>query len=242
MKDQNEATAGLAQLSLESPLRNELPLYASPPFNTKVCEALSKVSPSFNDMAMSGELSVQMIDLLANLSSLVKDGTISSPINGQRVSPESRGNFLRSIADLRCLSVMGVTLVELYLCHGLIACCYTLHFEDGRIGKDYTESLQEMEDLLTNNDKRSFRNRLISKDCKDCLVWISLAAAGALAMSEYSPAVFVILDHAFVQYPDEMAQWEVLSKILQKFLWNDDLLKTWKTIWQKAIVRRSRPW
>jgi hypothetical protein len=242
VKDQIEATAGLAQLSIESPIRNELPMYASPPFNTKVCEALSKVSPTFNDMAMSGELSVQMIDILANISSLVKDGTISSPINGQRTSPESRGSFLHSIADLRCLSVLGVTLVERFLCHGLIACCYTLHFQDGRNGKDYLDSLQDLEDMLTSVEKRAMRKTLIDKSYKDCLVWISIAAAGALAMFEYSPTVFVILDHAFVQYPNEMARWENLSKILKKFLWSHDLLTTWNNVWQKAMIRRSRPW
>lgn len=217
-------------------------MYASLPFNTKVCEALSKVSPTFNDMAMAGELSVQMIDILANISSLVKDGTISSPINGQRTSPESRASFLHSIADLKCLSVMGVTLLERFVCHGLIACCYTLHFQGGRNGKDYIETLQDLEGILTSVEKRAMRKSLIDKSYTDCLVWISIAAAGALAMFEYSPTVFVILDHAFVQYPTEMARWEDLSKILKKFLWSDDLLTTWNNVWQKAMIRRSRPW
>lgn len=238
MKDRNEATAGFAQLSIDSPLRNELPAYVSPPFNTKVCEALSKVSPAFNDMAMSGELSVQMIDILANLSSLMKDGTVSSPINSPRTSPESRGNLLHSVADLRFLSVLGITPIEHFLCYGLIACCYTLHFDGGSIGEEYVESLQELEDMLAGDGKQPLHDRLADTH-RDCLIWISIAAAGALAMSELLSAMSMILDHTFDQFPDEMAQWDVLSKVLQKFLWSNDLLMFWKRIWQKAMVRRA---
>lgn len=238
MKDRNEATAGLAQLSIDSPLRNELPVYASLPFNTKVCEALSKVSLAFNDMAMSGELSVQMIDILANLSSLIKDGTVSSPITSPRSSPESRRNLLHSVADLRCLSVLAVTPIEHFLCYGLIACCYTLHFEGGSIGEEYVESLQELENMLTADGNRPLQDRLVDTH-RHCLVWISIAVAGALAMSELLSASSMILDHAFDQFPDEMAHWDVLSEILRKFLWSRDLLMFWRRVWQKATLRRS---
>lgn len=238
MKDQNEATAGFAQLSIDSPLRNELPVYSSPPFNTKVCEALSKVSPAFNDMAISGELSLQMIDVLANMSSLIKDGTVSSPITSPRKSEKSRRNLLHSVVDLRYLSVMGITEIERYLCYGLIACSYTLHFKGGRMGEDHVESLREVEEMMAGDDNLPVQDDLVDTH-RECLVWIFVAMSGALAMSELLSAKSTLIDYAFDQFPDEMAHWDGLSKILQKFLWCDNLLLFWRNIWQKAMVRRS---
>ncbi|KEF62537.1 uncharacterized protein A1O9_00510 [Exophiala aquamarina CBS 119918] len=238
VKEQNEATAGLAQLAIDSPLRNELPVYSSPPFNTKVCEALSKVSPAFNDMAISGELSLQIIDILANLSSLIKDGTVSSPITSPRKSEKSRRNLLHSVIDLRYLSVMGITPIERYLCYGLIACSYTLHFKGGIMGEDHIESLQEVEEMMVGGDNLPLQDALVDAH-GECLVWTFTAMSGALAMSENFSATSRLIDYAFDQFPDEMAQWKVLSKILQKFLWCENLLMFWRSIWHKAMVRRS---
>ena len=239
VKDQNEATAGLAKLAIEPPLRNELPVYSSPPFNTKVCEALSKVSPAFNDMAISGKLSIQMIDVLANLSSLIKDGTVSSPITSPRKSEKSRRNLLHSVIDLRYLSIMGITPIERYLCYGLIACSYTLHFKGGRLGEDHVESLQEVQEMIAGDGKLPVRADLVDAH-RECLVWVFIAMSGVLAMSELSSADSTLIDYAFDQFPDEMAQWHTLSKVLQKFLWGDNLLMFWRNVWQKAMVRRSR--
>ena len=236
----------MSQLTIDSPLRTELPVYPSLPFSIKVCEALSKVSPAFNDMAMAGELSIQMIDILAKLSSRIKgEGSPSptssptSPGSSTASSPSGR-HLLHTIADLRCLSVMATTSIEHKLCFGIIGCCFTLHFQGARIGEEFNEPLQELEDTLIGNGKPRPQKEKAIKAHRDCLIWISIAAAGALEMSELLSAMSMALDQALDKYPEETSQWETLEKILQKFLWNDILARHWKACWRKAMRRHSK--
>jgi hypothetical protein len=228
----------MAQLSIESPLRSELPIYPSLPFNTKVCEALSKVSSSLNDMAMAGELSIQMIDILANLSTLARGDGSSTPPTSPPSSPGGR-NLLNTIADLRCLSVMATTSIEHQLCFGIIATCFTLHYGSTKIGEDMRETLQEIEDALLGNSKPRPQREKSLKTHKECLIWISFAAAGALAQSDLLSAMSMVLDQTLELHPDETADWNLLEKILRKFLWNDLLGKHWKQCWRKAMHRQS---
>ena len=239
VKDRYEATAGLAELDIRSPIQKELPVYPSLPFSIKVCEALSRVAPAFNDMAMSGELSIQMIDILANVSSLIKDGTATSPITSPRGSPDSRHNLLHSISDLHYLSIMGTTPLEHFLCYGLMSCCYTLHFDGEKIGEDHNEPLKEFEEALTGDSKQDLREKVMKK-YRNCLLWIYITSAGALAMSDLIPSLSVVLDRAFEQFPDETSQWDVLARILCQFLCSDDLLRHWRKAWRKAMMKRSR--
>ena len=220
-------------------MRSDLPVYPSLPFNIKVCEALSKVSTSFNDMAMVGELSIQMIDILANLSTQARgDGSATPPTS----PPSSQGGrgLLHTIADLRCLSVMATTSVEHKLCFGIMGTCFTLHFGDGKLGEDFNETLQDLEDTLIGNGKPRPQQEKTLKTHRDCLIWISVAAAGALEQSELLSAMSMVLDQTLEKYPEETAQWEKLEKILKKFLWNDLLGRHWKKCWRKAMHRRSK--
>ncbi|KIX06870.1 uncharacterized protein Z518_04846 [Rhinocladiella mackenziei CBS 650.93] len=239
VKDRNEATTNMSQLSIESPMRNELPAYPSLPFNTKVCEALSKVSPAFNDMAMEGELSIQIIDILANLSIATKGEGSPSPPSSPPGSPGAR-DLLNTIADLRCLSVMATTSIEHMLCFGIIGCCFTLHFGGAKIGEEFNESLQELEDTLTGNGKRGPQLEKTLETHRECLTWISMAATGALEMSEILSPVSRVLDQTLEKYPEETARWETLEKILQKYLWNPLLARHWKRCWRRAIHRQSK--
>ncbi|EXJ59702.1 hypothetical protein A1O7_03848 [Cladophialophora yegresii CBS 114405] len=241
VKDRNEATTSMAQLSIDSPMRSELPIYPSLPFNIKVCEALSKVSTSFNNMAMAGELSIQMIDILANLSTLARGDGSATPPNSPPSSPGGR-SLLNTIADLRYLSVMATTPIEHKLCFGVIGTCFTLHYGSGKISDDMHETLQELEDSMIGNGKPQLETQEgdALKTHRECLIWISLAAAGALDQSELLSAMSMMLDQALEQYPDETSDWETLEKILKKFLWNDLLGKHWKRCWRKAKHRQSK--
>ena len=239
VKDRNEATTSIAQLSIDSPMRSDLPVYPALPFSIKVCEALSKVSTSFNDMAMTGELSIQMIEILANLSAQARGAGSATPPNTPPSSPGGR-NLLNTIADLRALSVMATTSIEHELCFGIIGTCFTLHYTTAKIGDDMNETLQELEDTLIGNGKPRPQQEKVLQTHRECLIWISVAAAGALEQSELLSAMSMVLDQTLDTYPDETSEWEILEQILKRFLWNDMLGKHWKRCWRKAIHRRSK--
>ncbi|KAK4942465.1 hypothetical protein LTR10_017761 [Elasticomyces elasticus] len=243
VKDRNDAATSMSQLTIDSPLRNELPVYPSLPFDTKVCEALSKVSSTFNDMALAGELSIQMIDILANLSTITKtgDSPTSNLISSPPSSPGAR-NLLNIIADLQCISFMGTTPIEHLLCCGLIGCCFRLHYGDEQIGEEYDEALQELEDTLgANGWPRSPQEQAkLQKKHLECLIWISVAGASALELSKSYPAASTVLDNTLKKYPKETSRWNTVEKILRKFLWNDFLAESWQKCWQRAMDRRSK--
>lgn len=234
----------MSQLTIDSPLRNELPVYASLPFDAKVCEALSKVSSTFNDMALAGELSIQMIDILASLSIITKTGgssPTSSPVSSPPGSPGGR-NLLSIIADLRCISSMGTTPIEHLLCFGLIGCCLRLHYEDEEIGPEFDEALQELEDTLGEHGWPGSpqEHEKLQKKHTDCLIWISIAAASAMELSKSWSSVSTVLNKTLSEYPRETGQWKTLEKRLCKFLWNDFLAERWRRSWQRAMDTRSQ--
>ncbi len=219
-------------------MRSDLPVYPSLPFNIKVCEALSKVSTSFNDMALAGELSMQMIDILANLSTQARGDGSATPPTTPPSSPGGR-TLLNTIADLRCLSVMATTPIEHQLCSGIIGTCFTLHYGNSKTGDDMNETLQELEDTLVGNGKPRPQQEKALRTHKECLIWLSVAAAGALEQSEFLSAMSMVMDQTLERYPDETAEWQTLERILRRFLWNDTLGKHWKRCWRKGMHRRS---
>jgi len=233
----------MSQLTIISPLRNELPVYPSLPFDMKVCEALSKVSPTFNDMALAGDLSIQMIDILANLSTITKtgDSPTSGPISSPPSSPGTR-DLLNIIADLQCISVMGTTPIEHLLCFGLIGCCLKLHCRDEEIGEEYAEALQELGITLGENGwpRSSQMQAKLQKKHIDCLIWISVAAAGALGLSKSSSARSTVLNEILKKYSNKTSRWDNIEKVLRKFLWNDFLAESWQGCWQRATDRRDK--
>jgi hypothetical protein len=228
----------MAQLTIDSPMRADLPLYPSLPFNVNVCAALSKVSTSFNDIAMAGELSMQMIDILANLSTQARGDGSATPPSSPPSSPGGR-NLLNIIGDLRCISVMATTSIEHYLCFGVIGTCLTLHYGSEKIGDDMNETLQELETTLIGNGRRPPQENTL-KTYKECLIWVSVAAAGAIEQSDLFSAMSMVLDQTLERHPDEITEWETLENILKKFLWNDFLGKHWRRCWRKAMHRRSK--
>jgi len=257
VKERNAATTSMSQLTIESPLRNDLPLYPSLPFSTKMCEALSKVSPAFNDMALAGQLSIQMIDILASLSTITRSEgggspattspttdspSTSSPVSSAPSSPGGR-NLLNIIADLRCLSMLGTVPIEHLLCFGLIGCSLTLHFGEEKIPEEFNETLQELEDTVVGGGKPrpQQENEKFMKEHQDCLIWISIAAAGALELSELLSPTTKLLHQTLDRYPTETSTWEAMEQILRKFLWNDVLAQRWKRCWHRTVQTRSKP-
>ncbi|KIW43675.1 uncharacterized protein PV06_04754 [Exophiala oligosperma] len=252
VKERNAAMTSMSQLTMESPLRNDLPLYPSLPFSTRVCESLSKVSSAFNDMALAGQLSIQIIGIIATLSAMTRNESSGSPSPGSpstssaaSSAPSSPGerNLLNIIADLRCLSMLGTVPIEHLLCHGLIGCCLRLHFGEEKLGDDFNETLQELEDTLVGGGKPRPQQDLdkFHKEHKDCLLWIAFAAADALDMSAPFSDKFLVLQQTLDRYPAETSRWETLEKILRRFLWNDFLAQYWKRRWQVAIQRQPKP-
>ncbi|KIW11243.1 hypothetical protein PV08_10543 [Exophiala spinifera] len=251
VKQRNAALSSMSQLTMESPLRNDLPLYPSLPFSIKVCESLSKVSSAFNDMAIAGQLSIQMIGIIATLSTMMKNesgGSLglgspstSSPASSGPNSPSER-NLLHIIADLRCLSMLGTVPIEHLLCHGLIGFCLRLHFREEKLGDDFDEIIQGLEDTLVGRGKPRPQQDLekFYKEHKDCLLWIAFAAADALEMSPPFSRKSMVLEQTLDRYPTETSRWETLDKILRRFLWNDFLAQHWKRRWEVATRRRLK--
>jgi hypothetical protein len=207
----------------------------------KVCAALSKISPAFNDIAIAGELSIQLIEILAALSTLTKNETSHTPGSmSSRSSSPVRDDLLETIAELRCLSSMATTPIEYKLCFGISGCCFTLQFGEGKIGPEFHEELQELEDALLGPGKPRPKQEpgSVVQTHTECFIWALIACAGALEMSESLSDPTTLLDRALDKFPLETADWETLEKILRKFLWNEVLGRHWKRCWQRAMYRR----
>ncbi|EXJ84995.1 hypothetical protein A1O3_05670 [Capronia epimyces CBS 606.96] len=135
---------------------------------------------------------------------------------------------------------MAVTPIEYMLCFGMIGCCLTLHFSDSRIPKEFNETLQGLEETLVANGRPRTQPESALTPHRECLIWISMAATGALEMAHNLSTTSAVLALTLQRYPDETSNWDTLEKILAKYLWNDVLARQWKRFWRRGIHRQKR--
>ncbi len=139
--------------------------------------------------------------------------------------------------------MLGTVPIEHLLCFGLIGCSLTLHFGEEKIPEEFNETLQELEDTVVGGGKPrpQQENEKFMKEHQDCLIWISIAAAGALELSELLSPTTKLLHQTLDRYPTETSTWEAMEQILRKFLWNDVLAQRWKRCWHRTVQTRSKP-
>ncbi|KAK5236720.1 hypothetical protein LTR47_001898 [Exophiala xenobiotica] len=221
------------ELALDKPLS-----YPEPPYPPELCTVLSRLPSGLSELCLKSRISVQMINLTASISAattlLASKGLLDvfmlpSPEQGE----QRQQTMIQSLmSSLQRMSLSSTVPVEHSLTLGLLSYVFQLRS---------LSPLNLFYDPLLRNFISSFpcHSKPSTVEEQNCLIWSSMAAAGALALRVVSmPGSHTVMDHALEIYPD-MRSWGKLEKILCGFFWTEDINNHWKTVWEVAMQRRE---
>ncbi|KIX08411.1 uncharacterized protein Z518_03067 [Rhinocladiella mackenziei CBS 650.93] len=213
----------------------ELPIYMTHPFKPEVCEMLSKLPQGFCDIGLTGVLSLQMIRLLSELTSLI--ARFSVPFMEEHVEMTSRPKMQTTLEDLHRLSTLQTTQTERFLSHGLVAFCYLLrfiHFQDKLTGF-YETALKA---LTTVALRQTPTHRAPDRRCH---LWANMMIATALQNGQHPPPAWKSVMQQFLDKYYEARQWKKLEKELKTFFWGEKVSELCKEAYDEAVKRNEKP-
>ena len=74
-----------------------------------------------------------------------------------------------------------------------------------------------------------------------CLLWIAVVIAAAIDVcADGSLRNAPVLDRILQKFP-QAREWVKVEKILQTFLWHEDMAPQWYSSWQAVLARRKSP-
>jgi len=230
---QSPITETFQGFALDRPL-----FYPPTPFPPDMCTILSGLPPGISELCLSSAVSEQMMYLLASVSVAV--GARASSIRTATFTDRTAavedfyrpGEIQTILNALQSFSLLQISKIEKLLHVGLVAFCFQLQGLS-TLNLFYDPPLLRFIQLISSHDKPSSRQE------QHCLMWVSMSVAGALALRTVSmPGSHTVMDHALDFYP-EARSWSQLERILQSFLWTDDIGAHWRRSWEVARARKE---
>jgi len=177
---------------------------------------ISETPRGVGELALSGHLSVQVIEMLSGLPQ-----ALSSVYTSREGAP------VRSLVNQ--FLVLPLSKTERQLCHGTIAACLRT--------KDKLEALSVSADQLFRiasialEENGNYRGME-----RDCAIWASFAIAGVLHHCGRSHIARGLLNRILATF-HEAKRWPRLEEIFKQFFWNPLSLHDWRDLWESATVR-----
>lgn len=214
------------------PLRNEIPVYANHPFSPDYAASLSRIPTGFSNLAVSSLLSVQCVRIIERMPHKPPSPTDETSYH----TTTTQADLHSILTDLLKLTTLSTTKMEHLLCHGLVAYCLPLQY-GVPLPINTTRTLQTCVEAYMKLNFAENEERLDGK----CLLWIAVViAAGLDICADGSLRNAPVLDRILHKFP-QARDWNKVEKILQTFLWHEDLAPQWYRTWQSVLARRKSP-
>ena len=203
-----------------------VPTYPRHPFPSALSVSVSKLPEGFREAALSRNLSIEVINLLRNVSSWTNTRNKGQPgiyyLEG-----------LKLISDVvEVMSKYHISRSERVICIATVA--YIIE-TDGRSKEARTP--RGLEDHLLDIEKLHSGLSL-----NDALLW----AAVVIAASNDNPKVPSINKWKFLDWimdadmGNELGELKDVKKLLRKFFWNGSIEKSWECCWEVALDRKTK--
>jgi len=217
------------------------PTYPKPPFSDSLLQAISKLPPGLQDLALTCTISTQMIKLLVQTTSWAEITTSTanpsatiSKTGIYRLYCEPMETATACLSLLTLLPPMSTDpSLEHLLCLGL---CLSI-----RGARNQARPLPSQVKLLADFVAclQSLTVGPLSVEAQDCVIWISfLAAYGSGDNRGFLKQKDTLIDHVLRTYHQMAANWALLENLLKRFLWFEHLGDDWKALWQRSVSRR----
>lgn len=217
--------------------KRQLPIYPSHPFKPEICEILSKLPQGFSDLGLAGTFSVQMMSILADLSSIKIEEPSDNSIETQDKKNKIASELEDNVEDLLRLATLRTTTTEHYLCYGMVAYCVLLKllYFPPSSGSFKNDELQNLVDQVVKC------NSGVDDMNKNCYIWIVIVIAGCMQNCAHSiSGRDQVLKKLFDKSRDAK-DWRSMEKILKTFLWDNVIANICRSSWQEALYHYQNP-
>lgn len=204
---------------------DQAPAYTDLPFSPNLCLELSRLPIGFGELCLSGNVSKQMMNLLAFSQATTAYAEASTELD-ERLDHEIQ----IMLAALQRLSITDLRLTERFLCCGLLAYAFQLRSP---------KSLNIFHDppLRTFVNALGSHERPDSKRTQDTMIWISVAVAGALSLRSIKmPGSECVMDRMFKLYPSSL-KWSYVQNVLRSHFCTTKLMQQWEKCYTSALER-----
>ncbi|ETN36407.1 uncharacterized protein HMPREF1541_08684 [Cyphellophora europaea CBS 101466] len=208
------------ELELDKPLA-----YPRLPFSPELCTVLARLPSGFAEMSLSGNISQQTMKFIAftNATTSYRE---SQDTFDERLDHEVH----IMLSALQRMSMMQATTIERHLYCGLLAYAFQLR-QLRPLNLFHDPQLRDFIRLLRNHEKPD------SARGQELMVWISIAAAGALNLRIIAlPGSSEVLDRMFQLYPSATS-WSYVEPLLKSYFWTTKIGEHWNKCWAAGLER-----
>jgi hypothetical protein len=207
------------ELQLYHPL-----IYPSVPYSPELCTILARLPSGLAELCLSGNLSQQTIKFLAFTSATTNYCEGLEEMD-ERLDHEIQAMF----SAIQRMSLMQPTSLESRLLCGLLAYAFQLR-QLKPLNLFHDPPLRRFVNSLANHEKPD------SSRAQDAMVWVSMAAAGALRLRTIvMPGTHAVLDRMFQLYP-ATKQWSYVETVLKAHFWTTSIGKHWQDCWTNGLA------
>lgn len=212
-----------AELELDRPLS-----YPTVPFSPDLCMVLSRLPSGFAELCLSGNISEQTMNLLA-----LAHATTSYREDQVDFDERLDHEVQVMLSVIQRLTLMAPTSLEQRLLCGLLGYAFQLR-QLRPLNLFHDPPLRSMIKFLRAHEKPD------SLRAQETMVWISIAAAGALNLRTIvMPGTAEVLDRMFQLYPATV-RWSYVEPILKSHFWTTTIGEHWKKQWTTGLARWRR--
>ncbi|KEF62172.1 uncharacterized protein A1O9_00144, partial [Exophiala aquamarina CBS 119918] len=213
--------------------------YARHPFSPRLCKLIATLPDGFAEVALSGRISVQCIQLLSSVASwqsLINE----SPTTSSGSSDQTRDRLCRLFCDPRECARNAVLILlymkrsgkplglEYIICIGLAICVRHLSQENRTSLFD-----NKLLDSMMKNIKAI---KSPQPSDSEAILWLSLIVNWRTQSIHPVKKADDVLDLVITKFPG-LQTWKKVSTVCQKFWWFDCLKDDLEKCWRKSFER-----
>lgn len=199
--------------------------YPTVPFSPDLCTILARLPTGFAELCLSGAISQQTMKLLAFAQATTSSHSTTAEFD-ERLDHEVQ----IMLSALQRLTLMRPSSVERRLFCGLLAFAFQLR-QLRPLNLFHDPALRGFVTFLGQHERPD------SQRVRDSMIWVCVAAAGALALRTITmPGSEKPLERIFELYP-AAADWNVVEKILKAHFWTEKIGTHWRTCWEVGLAR-----
>jgi hypothetical protein len=211
------------------------------PFPPAVCIAIARLPTGFAEVALTGQLSRQCINLLASVTDWVS--LVDHPPTSTEPVEETKARYCRLFCEPRESSRSAITLLldlkrsglrpglEQVICLGLAIAVRHLSGEN-RTNIFDTASLAALTKSVKAIDNPSVAD-------SEVMIWIALLVSWRTQSKKSLPKAGELLDYILETFPASR-MWKKISAICRKFWWFEQFQHEWKKSWTDGMARQGQ--
>ena len=198
--------------------------YPKHPFSSELAHTIAKLPDGFGEVALKRHLSIQIIELLAD----VNEQDIAIRHSAVEPDPAPKHHIYAADKCVQLLNYKGMPELERMICGSLLA--YTIQSQP-------SEHRTTVYDEILMSFLAELAQFIYTNYEQECLLWGTFCFA--VLQPHLVPGRPDFFHHTILRFK-QSDRWVKTERALKKFLWTDHRMEEWKEAWDDC-VRSHRP-